>query len=250
MHHENPPEEIPQIEKPRTSKDFFLPTSILIAGVLIAGSVIYTAGKKSGNPATQPITGTNPPAASANLAEALKTGGRDVVLGDANAPVTFIEYGDYQCPFCGRFFTQVEPQLRDEYIKTGKVKMVYRNFQFLGTESTNAGAAAECAKDQSKFWVYHDELYRAEVADGQENNGNLNRNLFISLAKNAGFDVNAFTSCYDSNKYVDQVKKDTAAAQAIGVNSTPTNYVNGQTVIGAQPYAAFKAAIDAALATK
>ncbi len=224
-----------------------LPASILVAGVLIAGSVIYTAGKSAGS-AKQQVADNNPTVApTANLAETLKIGGRDVVLGDANAPVTLIEYGDYQCPFCGRFFSQVEPQLRDQYIKTGKVKMVYRNFQFLGPESIAAGVAAECAKDQNKFWPFHDALYTAEIKDGHENSDNLTKDLFMKLAGGVGMDVRQFTSCYDSNKYAAQIQKDRDSAGAIGVNSTPTTYINGQMVQGAQPYSAFKAVIDAAL---
>ena len=177
-------------------------------------------------------------------------GSRDVVLGDSNAPVSLIEYGDYQCPFCGRFFSQVEPSLRDQYIKTGKVKMVYRNFQFLGAESIAAGAAAECAKDQGKFWAFHDALYAAEIKDGQENNGNLNKDLFVKLADGTGMDVPAFTSCYDSNKYVAQIEKDKDSAGAIGVNATPMTYVNGTLIQGAQPYPAFAAVIEEALKKK
>lgn len=244
MENQNPSEiDVEIIEQSQNKKDYLLPVSILVAGVLIAGSVVYSVGRKSDNQIPQATAGKQAAAPSVSLAEALTIGGRDVILGNANAPVAFIEYGDYQCPFCGRFFSQVEPQLRDQYIKTGKVKMVYRNFQFLGQESTAAGAAAECAKDQSKFWPFHDALYTAEIADGHENSGNLTRDLFIKLAGSVGMDVPQFTSCYDSNKYADQVKKDTAAAQAIGVNSTPTNYINGQMVQGAQPYSAFKAAI-------
>ncbi len=251
-HHNNHEEhhEAQELLKEKSNSNF-LPASILIAGVLIAGSVIYSAGKGAPNPTPPPSTGNNQQAAApANLTEALKIGNRDVILGDPKAPVTLIEYGDYQCPFCGKMFSQVEPQLREEYIKTGKVKMVYRNFQFLGTESTNAGASAECAKDQGKFWAYHDELYKAEIADGKENSGNLNRALFVSLAGKAGLDANAFASCYDSNKYVAQVEKDKNDAGAIGVNSTPTNYINGQMVQGAQPYSAFKSVIDIALQKK
>lgn len=254
MEHHNPSEvDVEIIEQPQNKKDYLLPVSILVAGVLIAGAVVYSSGRSSQNQIPSP-TGNNTRAAapSASLAEALKIDDRDVVLGDTNAPVTFIEYGDYQCPFCGRLFSQVEPQLRGEYIKTGKVKMVFRNFQFLGAESTNAGAAAECAKDQSKFWEYHDALYSAKVGDAAngENDGFFSRAEFLKLAQNVGLDMTAFTSCIDNNKYADQVKKDTAAAQAIGVNATPTNYINGQTIQGAQPYSAFKAAIDAALAAK
>jgi protein-disulfide isomerase len=109
-------------------------------------------------------------------------GARDVILGDTKAPVTVIEYGDYQCPFCARFFTDVEPLLREQYIKTGKVRMIFRNYPFLGNESIAAAEAAECAKDQGKFWDFHDALYTAEHQDGRENNGNLTNQAFYQLA--------------------------------------------------------------------
>src|SRR3990167_3005650 len=88
-----------------------------------------------------------------------KVSSEDFVLGDQNAPVTIIEYGDYQCPFCGKFFKETEPTLRENYIKTGKVKFVYRDFAFLGQESLWAANAAQCAGEQGKFWEYHDYLY-------------------------------------------------------------------------------------------
>ena len=243
-------------EQPQGTKSAnnFLPISILIAAVLISGSVLYASGKGATKPVAQipqPTAGNDQQAvAPANLAEALNIDDRDVILGDANAPVTLIEYGDYQCPFCGRMFTQVEQQLREEYINAGKVKMVFRNFQFLGSESTNAGAAAECAKDQGKFWPFHDALYTAEIEDGQENNGNLDQALFASLAEKAGLDVGALVICYENSKYVAQVEKARTDAAAIGVNSTPTSYINGQMVKGAQPYSAFKSVIDLELQKK
>jgi protein-disulfide isomerase len=225
----------------------FLAISIIVAAVFISGTIVYAVSVLK--PGTQ-IAGINPPAAqppSVNAAEVMKLSDKDVVLGDPNAPVTLVEYGDYQCPFCGRMFSEVEPLLRKNYIETGKLKMVFRNLQFLGVESTNAGAAALCANDQSKFWAYHDEIYKAEIVDGSENNGNLNRSLFLSLAGKAGLDINAFTACIDSSKYVADVQAETRAANVFGINSTPSNFINGTQVQGAQPYDAFKVVIDAAL---
>lgn len=228
-------------------RDYILPVSILIAGLMISGSILYAVNPK--NSANTAGGGKNQLAdvgASAGL-DFLKLTPRDVVLGEAKAPVTFIEYGDYQCPFCGRFFSQVEPQLRENYIKTGKVKMVFRNLQFLGPESVSAAAAAECARDQNKFWEYHDALYVAEIKDGSENNGNLKQDLFIRLADNLKLDAKAFASCIDSNKYEKQIAQDTSNAQAAGINSTPTSFVNGQKIQGALPYAQFASVIDSAL---
>lgn len=242
-------ENIESQEQPKRG-NWLLPISILIAGIMIAGSLIYSVGKQSVTQKSAATGDSGNTVSSAKYGEVPPLGGRDAVLGNPEAPVTFIEYGDYQCPFCGRFFHQVEPKLRDEYIKTSKVKMVFRNFQILGQESTNAAAASECAKDQGKFWAYHDELYKAETAEGQENSGNLNRDLFLMLAQNAGLDMTSFTSCLDSNKYVELVKQETANGQAMGLNGTPTSYINGEQVVGAQPYSVFKNVIDIALQKK
>ncbi|MBI4087758.1 MAG: DsbA family protein [Candidatus Liptonbacteria bacterium] len=226
-------------------RDYFLPASILVAGIMISGSIVYLVGNKNSAPAA--VGNLKNQLANVGASAATDISSRDVILGDPKAPVAFIEYGDYQCPFCGKFFTQVEPKLRDEYIKTGKVKMVFKNFQFLGSESTAAGAAAECAKDQKQFWAYHDALYAAEIVDGEENNGNLKRSLFLKLASDLKLDIGAFTSCLDGNKYVAQIEDDTSKAQSVGVNSTPTTFVNGRKLSGALPYEQFKAAIDTAL---
>lgn len=224
--------------------EYILPASILIAAVLIAGAVIYTAGlpgavDNSGNAGNKPV---------AINSDVLKLTKDDVVLGDLNAPVTIIEYSDFQCPFCGRFFTQTESQVRENYIKTNKVKFVYRNFAFLGPESKAAAGAAECAKDQGKYWDYHDALFNAEIKDGQENSGNLNRSLFMSLAGQLKLNADQFGTCLDSNKYADKVVSDYAGAQSVGVQATPTMFVNGTKVEGAVPYEQLKATIDQALA--
>lgn len=241
-------------EAPKQPNGKFLPVSILIAAAVIGGVIVFAAtrgGSLNGSNGAAQLPPSGAPAAP-TPASVPPISGRDVVLGNANAPVTLIEYGDYQCPFCGRFFSQVEPSLRTDYINTGKVKMVFRNFQFLGQESVAAGEAAECAQEQNKFWAYHDALYAAKVGDAAngENDGFFNRAEFIKLAEQVKLDANAFTSCIDGNKYVKQIEQDKASASALGVNSTPTTFINGQQVVGAQPYSAFKAVIDAALQKK
>jgi protein-disulfide isomerase len=232
---------------------------------VIGGSIVFqvlyhpsaqapTAGGGAGGAAVGAAAGAAAQQGQASAAQVDKLGPRDVVLGDPNAKVTLVEYGDYQCPFCGMYFTQIEPTLKTNYITTGKVKMVFRDFPFLGPESLASGAAAQCATDQNQFWAYHDALYTAEVADGHENNGNLNRNLFVSLAKNIpGMDVTAFTTCLDSNKYASATADEYNAARNNGVNSTPTTFVNGVKVTDASGNAvgadvgAITQAIEAAL---
>lgn len=216
------------------SKDYMLPASIIVAAILIAGSIIYLVGSsKTNSDANTNNGGQNPTAVNDSVQ---KQGARDVILGDAKAPVTVIEYGDYQCPYCVRFSQTTEQSIKDSYVKDGKVKLVFRSFQFLGAESELAGQAAECAKDQNNFWVYHDAIYQAESKDGRENNGNMNEAFFVELAKNAGLNVEEFTSCYKSGKYADTVRQSTQDAAALGVNSTPILFVNGREVKGAQPF--------------
>jgi len=226
------------------NKDYFLPISILIAGVLISVSVIYGTGLKNlGQPSGQKALKEE-----SFSGEELNLTKDDVLLGELEAPVTLIEYSDFQCPFCGRFYSQTEPLIKENYVKTGKVKFVYRHFAFLGPESRGAAEAVECAKEQGKFWQYHDEIFNAEIADGRENNGNLNRGFFLAAAKKLGLDSSQFVSCLDGNKYSDKVENDYSVAQKIGVQATPTTFVNGQKLEGALPYAQFKAVIERELA--
>lgn len=223
-------------------RDYLLPASILIAGIMVSGSIFYLVGSREvsqnqqvrGNEQNQPA-GLNP----------MEIGTRDVVLGNPDAPITIVEYGDYQCPFCARFDSQTKPQIREQYIKPGIVRMVYRNFAFLGPESFAAGEAAECAKDQRQFWAFHDALYAAEEKDAKEFNGNLNRDLFIQLASNAKLDTKAFGECLDSGKYKLAVTQESENARLSGVESTPTFFINGKKIAGACPFNAFQQAIDA-----
>lgn len=238
-------------------RDRFLPISILVAAVLIGGSLVFASlyhpvSAPAGTAVAPAATGTAPTGPSATTTAAIMAlGPRDAILGNANAPVTLIEYGDYQCPFCTRFFSQTQPQVVKNYIDTGKVRMVFRNFPFLGPESTAAAEAAECAESQNKFWPYHDALYQAKVNDeakgGGENDGALNRTLFLSLAQQVGLNIPEFTNCIDTNKYASLVSQERQTASADGIGSTPSFFVNGTAILGAQPYSAFQSVIDAAI---
>lgn len=208
-----------------------LPVSIIVAGLMISGSIIYLVGSKN-NPNPAPQAANNPSAQVADIKSLLNPGSDDVILGDPKTPDTLVEYGDYQCPWCGRFAGEVEPPFRDAYVKTGKVKMIYRNFPFLGSESFAAAGAAECAKDQGKLWAFHDAIYREEDKDKVENSGNLNQALFLKLAAEIGLDKTRFSSCLSSNKYQDKIKGEVDAARKVGVNGTPALFFNGTQIGG------------------
>ena len=161
--------------------------------------------------------------------------------GDPDAPVTIIEFADFQCPYCGRFFAQTEPQIDKAYLQSGKVRFGYFDFAFLGQESSWAAEAAECAADQNKFWEYHDMLYSSQSG---ENQGAFNKDNLKKFAEDLELDTNAFNKCFDSGKYTQLIQGDSNTASSIGVRSTPTFLINGQPLIGAQPFEAFQRVID------
>lgn len=242
--------------EPTQQKDRFLPISILVAAVVIGGALIFVALYKNNSATTaQPGTGAGAmaPTAPTTNTSVMALGSRDAILGQQNAPVTIVEYGDYQCPFCGEeFFAKTEPLIVQNYVNTGKARFVFRDFPFLGPESDATANAAQCAEDQGKLWMYHDALYSAKVADdakgGSENDGFFSTTELLKLGQQVGLNMTTFTSCVQNSSDANDVTAEKNAASAAGVNSTPTFYINGTQVLGAQPYAQFQQAIDAALA--
>jgi protein-disulfide isomerase len=163
--------------------------------------------------------------------------------GDKNAPIVVVEFSDFQCPFCGRFFRTVEPDVRKQYIDTGKVTFVYKHMAILGQESIWAGEAAECAADQGKFWEYHDLVFSRQSG---ENQGAFTKENLLGFAKELNLDMNKFEPCLKNDQTLDRVQADTQEGQAAGVRGTPTFFINGQPIVGAQPLEAFQAAFDKA----
>lgn len=165
----------------------------------------------------------------------------DPVLGDENAPVTIVEFSDFECPFCKRFYDQTYEQLKTEYVDTGKAKLVYRDLPLpMHANAQKAHEAAECADDQGKFWEYHDALF--------ENQQSLGVSSLKGYAEDLGLDTATFNDCLDSGKHADEVKNDLKDANSYGATGTPTFFINGKKLVGAQPYQAFKQVIDAELA--
>jgi protein-disulfide isomerase len=237
-------------------RDMFLPVSILIAAVMVAGALVFATLYKGGAAAPAGGAGGNGNAVAATSttadpAAAMTLSSRDAILGNASAAVTLIEYGDYQCPYCVQFFSETQPQILQNYVNTGKVRVVFRDFAFLGAESTAAANASQCAEDQNKLWAYHDALYAAKLTDdnkgGTEDDGFYTTAEFLKLAQQVGLNISTFTSCVNNNTDANIVAQEKSAAAAAGINSTPSFIVNGQTITGAQPYSVFQAALDAAL---
>jgi protein-disulfide isomerase len=160
----------------------------------------------------------------------------DPVLGAEDAPVTIIEFADFQCPFCIRHFQEVYPQLQAQY--GDQIRFVYKDFPLstLHPDAYSAAIAAQCAKEQGMFWEYHDLLFGGAQGLGRE--------AYDAYAAQLGLDVAAMDACMDEDRYGDAVQTDYTQGSGLGVNSTPTFFVNGVAVVGAQPFALFAEIID------
>ncbi|MEK6897974.1 MAG: DsbA family protein [Nanoarchaeota archaeon] len=177
----------------------------------------------------------------------------DAVLGNENAKVTIIEFSDYQCPFCRKFWTETLPQLKTNYIDTGKVKLVYRDMPLTSIHpiAQASAEAAECVREKggdSAYYKMHDKMFEEQnIIDSGNPNGpvkgtvSYTKDDLKAWASEIGYDIN---SCLDSGKYKSEVQKDSADAQAAGGQGTPYFFVNGQEVSGAQPFSVFKEIID------
>lgn len=170
------------------------------------------------------------------------------LLGSASAPITIVEFGDFQCEFCDRFAKVTEPNLNATYIQTGKANMIFKNFVTHGPDSVTAAMGALCANDQGKFWNFYEILYKNQ---GTENSGWANANNLKKFASSIpGINTLEFNSCLDNNKHKPQVDGDNALAISSGFQGTPTFVIekkdgsNKETLLGAYPFPSFQAIID------
>ena len=168
------------------------------------------------------------------------------ILGNPNAPITIVEFGDYQCFFCNKFFHETESEIQDNYIKTGKAKLIFKDFTIIGSDSVVAAHAAHCADEQGKFWEYHDILYTNWTG---ENNGWASPQNQLKFAKQLGLDENKFTECMSSEKYKTKIQSSGEDAKSLGLTGTPAFFIIGENnkiikVPGAQPYEVFVKILD------
>lgn len=258
---ENEPKEI---AKPKSINPIYaLPAAILVGAILISASIFYNTKvlltKLDGSSLASAqgtgqnvIAGNNQPTAPAAPAPSqsadiskVKTDG-DPFIGNANAPVTVAYWFDYQCPFCKRFEETVMPDLMSKYINSGKVKFVYKDFQFLGQDSTNAGLASHAVWEvaPSKFYEWHKAMYNKQ---DNENGGWGSKDDIIALTKTIpGIDANKVSQLMESKKaeYQKAMDADKAEGSGFGVSGTPSLIVGKQLVVGAQPTTAFTTIID------
>ena len=180
---------------------------------------------------------------------AILTANGSPYLGDKNAPITLVEFGDYQCFFCNKFFHDTENGILENYVKTGKVKIIFKDYTIIGPDSITAALGANCAGDQGKFWEFHDILYNNWNG---ENNGWAAREKIIGFANDAKLDVDKFTECLDEKHHQSKITASNSDAQKLGLTGTPAFFVinaNNQVtpIQGAQPFEVFQRIFDAEL---
>ncbi len=179
----------------------------------------------------------------------------DPIRGDPNAPITIIEFSDFQCPFCARFHVETLPSLLEEYIDAGKVNLVYRDFpiQSIHPNALPAAVAAECANEQGKYWEYHDTLF--EKQNGWSRlDSNAVISTFSQYATDVGLEQQQFDSCLGSGKYLEEVQGDLSDGRDYDITGTPGFFIGNDEIgfvkiNGAQPFESFQKVIDAQLDT-
>ena len=172
------------------------------------------------------------------------------ILGDPNAPITLIEFGDYQCHFCNVHFHNTEHRLLEKFIKTGKVKMIFKDFTIIGPDSVNAAHGTHCANDQGKFWEYHDILYNNWTG---ENNGWAASDNLLRFAQEIELDIDQWSDCMIDEKYSQIISYSSKDARELGITGTPAFFVIGPDneitrISGAQPYEIFEKIFNSELA--
>jgi len=166
--------------------------------------------------------------------------GDNPYVGPENAPITLIEFGDYQCSYCRAWFLNTYPQLMTAY--QGKIRFVYRDFPLssIHANASPAAEAADCAGEQGKYYPFHDKLFNGGLSLGSD--------TYLKYASDLGLDVTKFKGCIDTNKYQAAVEANYEFAYTMGITSTPTFFINGLALVGAQSFAVFKQVIDQELA--
>ena len=213
---------------------------ILLVSLFFSGKLPSTGLAVNSKVAQAPSPSAEPSAPSGPVD--IKLSDTDHAIGPKNAKVTVVEYSDFQCPYCGRFFTgAIQPMLKDY---KDKVRFIYRNFPLdqIHPQARPAAIAAECAAEQGKFWEYHDQLFAKQQT--------LSDSVYTEIAKGLKLDEKKFANCQKSDRPGKKIDADTQGGLGYGVQGTPTTFINGVEISGAQPYENLKAAIDAALAKK
>ena len=213
-----------------------------VVAIIVIVSLVF--GQGFHNPLTantQDSAGKTPSQNDTRAAMNLLIDNTSPILGSDNAPITMIEFGDYQCFYCNQFYHTTEPDIVKNYIDTGKVRMVFKDFVIIGQDSVNAAHAAHCAQEQGKFWQYHDTLYNNWNG---ENTGWASSANLLSFAKSVGLNATQFGQCMAQSRYISTVQGSLSNAKDLGLTGTPDFFIISPDksitkIVGAQPYDVF-----------
>ena len=219
----------------------------LVVAVLVVLGVISVVDRPAPPGAGAAPTASAPadPVTAARLAVPRRQPDDPLALGRVDAPVVLAEWGDFQCPFCRLFATDTEPALLARYVATGRVRLEWHDYAYLGPESVLGARAARAAGRQGKFWPFHDVLYREQP---RENSGAVTEASLTAQAQRLDLDVTRFRTDLADPVIARAVDDDQAAGTRLGVTGVPSFVIGDQLIFGAQPTATFEQAIDAALA--
>ena len=206
-------------------KIYFLAIPVII-GVFIGVGLVSNLEQDSSNP-------------SVLTKENLING--SIIMGNPNAKITIVEFGDYQCTFCYKFHDETMKKITDEYIKTNNVNFIYKDFPLNGEQSVLASEASYCAQKQNKFWEYHNTLYNNW---GGENTGWISENVLLGFARDTGLNLDDFSRCLENSEFRQKVLDNEEFAKEIGISATPSFLIFNNNelyrIIGAQPFEKFE----------
>ncbi len=222
-----------------------VPIAIVLAGAMVAGAVLFTSAQEQntnvaiqGNPSQQ-----RPSAPPVDINQVKIQG--EPFIGNLNAPITVAYWSDYQCPFCKRFESDAISQLMNDYVQSGKVKIVFKDFQFLGNDSQTAGLAARAVWELApeKYSEWHKAMFEKQDS---ENSGWGNKADILALTKSLGIDSAKVAQLMSNNavEYQKAIDADKAEGGVLGINGTPGTIIGKSLISGAQPYAVVKQTVE------
>jgi protein-disulfide isomerase len=218
-------------------------TLFLVAALALVG--VVSSDKHAADPAAQQATSHGSDGNSPFAHVARRAPNDPLALGRVDAPVVLVEWSEFQCPFCGQFARNTQPELVKKYVDSGKVRVEWRDFPYLGPESTTAAHAGRAAAAQGKFWAYHDALYSAQH---KVNSGALTEEYLTQLAGTLGMDTTRFRSDMNNPAVAQAVQADLQQGIDLGISGTPAFLVGETPIMGAESTGTFEKAIDDALA--
>ena len=222
-----------------------LPVVVAVAAALVA--VVMAMAGASGSDDDAVRAATERPQAGTEPAAGPETrGAGPMAKGSADAPVVMVMYSEFQCPFCGKYARDTEPELVERFVEDGTLRIEWRDLPYLGAESLQAAVAGRAAAEQDAFWELADALYADQAPP---NSGRLTAEHLVEVASGLGLDAERFRADMDDEALVDDIRADVDEAVGLGVTGTPAFFVNGQVIMGAQPTQVFVEAIERAAAT-